>query len=66
MSDDVLLIEVGDASRALGAAWSRRDDAIRAAFTAGVPRVRIAEAAGLGRERIYQIADTRDLRRASP
>lgn len=53
------LTAVEDAARALKSAEQDRDEAIRAAITAGASVISIAAAADLSRARIYQIRDGR-------
>lgn len=50
---------VEDSARALESAEKDRDEAIRAAITAGASVISIAAAANLSRARIYQIRDGR-------
>ena len=54
-----LLAAVRRASGAMDSARTRRDEAIRAAMRAGVPRQQIADAAGLERTMLYRIIGTK-------
>lgn len=54
-----LLAAVRKAARSAKTAADRRDDAIREAFEAGVPRPQIAKEAGISVPRVYQIIDGR-------
>lgn len=51
------LARVRVAAERIRSATVERDEAIRAAMAARVPRAAIAEAAGLGPARLYQIRD---------
>ncbi|MFC2623683.1 MAG: hypothetical protein ACFN0W_03615 [Propionibacterium acidifaciens] len=54
-----LLAAVRRASSAMDSARAQRDEAIRAAMRAGVPRQQIADAAGLERTMLYRIIGTK-------
>lgn len=50
-----ILAQLSRQRAAIGDAQAKRDEYIRAAMRAGVPRQEIAEAAGVSRVRLYQI-----------
>lgn len=54
-----LLAAVRRASGAMDSARAQRDEAIRAAMRAGVPRQQIADAAGLERTMLYRISGSK-------
>ena len=54
-----LLATIRKKATNLDTAKVERDDAVRAAFHAGVPRQEIADAAGITPSRVYQIIDGR-------
>lgn len=54
-----LLAAVRKASASMERARKGRDEAIRAAMAAGVPRQEIADAAGLERTQLYRVIGTK-------